>query len=572
MSLVARLAVLARPARFSLVACLAVLARLARRSLLVWLAALGVLGCEVRAAGAPPDPRPPAALVAPRAPASARGGQADVADGAAAIAAEQERDRQCRERIERLRALPVTPTSGGLTPPARARLLAEVKATPVLFVEKPVWTAHDAIVAGLRRELERSEVPGRPLSRLLTRNRHFHAFLRSVLLTEGYLYAETPALGTALGEALALTDLFKEPDIVIERGGLRLAARRGEDGRYAYVDGPEKGLPARMLLWDRLWVAGAEPGPPRHVDVEALAGAVGFDALEIERVTPEGMIALARYGDVLVPSVLERTGTEVSLSCELVQGDARKVEVSRARARRMRPVLDALRAVITDQVAEALPFDEPKTEFGQEDGKLRQEWRLAYEDGRTRYHYNGDVYPVFDRDGRARVPQVCIDFVFDTLERLGGSWYGRADAPRARTKGRIDVNAFAMENPRNVEEFLALAERRADLFELRTVPPEERVALERRERFFSTLFERRAEYRPGDIVVILGLRDDEKFHYHSFFVVDADPITGMPTLVAGNSGRPRVRAFAVEMAPAPKRSLFARVRPRLEWLEGVVQR
>ena len=51
---------------------------------------------------------------------------------------------------------------------------------------------------------------------------------------------------------------------------------------------------------------------------------------------------------------------------------------------------------------------------------------------------------------------------------------------------------------------------------------------------------------------------------------DADPVTGMPTLVAGNSGRPRIRALGVEMAPAPKRKLFARLRPRLEWLEHAV--
>jgi hypothetical protein len=43
----------------------------------------------------------------------------------------------------------------------------------------------------------------------------------------------------------------------------------------------------------------------------------------------------------------------------------------------------------------------------------------------------------------------------------------------------------------------------------------------------------------------------------------------MPTLVAGNSGRPRVRTLAVEMAPAPKRYLYARLRPGLEWLEHV---
>jgi hypothetical protein len=118
-----------------------------------------------------------------------------------------------------------------------------------------------------------------------------------------------------------------------------------------------------------------------------------------------------------------------------------------------------------------------------------------------------------------------------------------------------------MLNRRNVEEFIALAQRRPDWFELRMTPPLERVALERRERFVTTLFEQRAEYRPGDIVVILGPRADEKLHYHSFFVFDADPVTGMPSLVAGNSGRPRIRAWTAEMATAPKRSVFARVRP-----------
>jgi hypothetical protein len=72
------------------------------------------------------------------------------------------------------------------------------------------------------------------------------------------------------------------------------------------------------------------------------------------------------------------------------------------------------------------------------------------------------------------------------------------------------------------------------------------------------------------VVVILGQRNDEKLHYHSFFVFDADPVTGMPTLVAGNSGRPRVRAWAAEMASAPKRSIVARVRPLPSLLELVL--
>jgi hypothetical protein len=56
-------------------------------------------------------------------------------------------------------------------------------------------------------------------------------------------------------------------------------------------------------------------------------------------------------------------------------------------------------------------------------------------------------------------------------------------------------------------------------------------------------------------------------HYHSFYVVESDPITGMPILLAGNSGRPRLRAWDNVMRSAPLRSIKTRIRPRLEWLE-----
>ncbi len=92
-----------------------------------------------------------------------------------------------------------------------------------------------------------------------------------------------------------------------------------------------------------------------------------------------------------------------------------------------------------------------------------------------------------------------------------------------------------------------------------------------RGRFFGDLYAKRASYRPGDVVVIYGLRDDEKLHYHSFFVYESDPVTGMPTLVASNAGRPRIRTWENEMQNAPRRSVFARIRPRLSWLEKHVR-
>jgi hypothetical protein len=82
------------------------------------------------------------------------------------------------------------------------------------------------------------------------------------------------------------------------------------------------------------------------------------------------------------------------------------------------------------------------------------------------------------------------------------------------------------------------------------------------------LYEARQQFRRGDVVAILGPRDDEKLHYHSFIIVDADPVSGMPTELAANAGRPRIRSWEGEMSNAPRRSIFARVRPRQLWLES----
>jgi hypothetical protein len=466
----------------------------------------------------------------------------------------------CAVRLERARALP-SEGPADFEPAERAALLLQVKATPVVFVSRPRHDSHDAVAQQWRARLEESELPGRVLARLLGRFRQFPAFLREVLLSDGYLYAETAVLGVTLAEAVTPGALFRERRIVIERGASKLTAESDEQGGYRYADGPERGAAARLLLFDRVYAEGHEPPAPRHLDLTAPRERLAFDRVELERVTAEGVVATAHYGGERVPTLFTRRGASLELACEAPGNAGAELSRLRAQSKLRNRALERLRDAIVAGVEENLPFDEPRTEFGQEDGKLRQLWREAYFRQQTRYDFNGDSYKVFDAEGRPFVPQVCIDFVLDSFERASGGWYASQKDPPRRATGRIDFGTMDMLNRRNVEEFIALAERRPDWFELRLTPPAERIALERRDRFVSTLYERRAEYRPGDIVVILGPRADEKLHYHSFFVFDADPVTGTPSLVAGNSGRPRIRAWTAEMAAAPKRSVFARVRP-----------
>lgn len=484
--------------------------------------------------------------------------------------AEPVSEESCGSRLARVRSLSGHAPSD-LPPPERASLLAQVKATPVVFLERPRAASTDAVVRYWRGALARSEVPGRVLARLYHGFRRFPAFLRDVLLTDGYLYAETPALGATLAEGVTPGALFREPRIVIERGAVGLHAELDGLGVYRYADGPERGKPARLVLFDRVRAESAPPLAPLHVDLEPLRAELGFDALTLERVTQSGIVALAHYGELAVPTLLAAHGAELELTCEAPGTALAELRARRAAAVRRERALEQVRDAIWAGVDESLPFDEPKTEFGQQDGKLRQEWRQAYFRGASHYDFNGDTYAVFDAGGRPFVPEVCIDFIVDSFERAGGAWYAPSSARRARLAGRIDFDGTGMLNRRNVEEFIALARRRSDWFELRPTPPEEQVPFKWRDRFFASLFQHRAEYRPGDIVVILGERDDAKLHYHSFFVFEADPVTAMPTLVAGNSGRPRVRAWAAEMTSAPKRSVFARVRPRAPFLEQTLE-
>lgn len=475
-------------------------------------------------------------------------------------------ERACLSQLEDVMRMAGLVLPASDEPELRAQLFGRTKSSPVLFLTRPEAQPGDPTADRLRQKLTAS--PGyAAFDEVIGQVRRSPELARAVFLRDGYLYTEDPELAVQYG-SLTLSLLFREPELQITRGSLELRARRLDDGEYEYANGDERGRRAKLLLFDRVSVGGAFATAPHHVDLRALAAGLGFDELAIRRATREFLAADADYGGVQVRTLLRLSEGKVSLACEVLGAQRAHVQAHRARAARASELRARLVSVIREQVEEALPFDEPKTEDGQQDGQLRPKWRSAYLGGSASFEFNGDRYAVFDRWGRPRPPQVCIDFVLDTFERAAGTWWQSRTEPRRRVLGRMQFDDAALENRRSVERFVEFARAHVEAFDVHEVAPEERVPLRNRQQFFATLYRTRAAFRRGDIVAILGPRADDKLHYHSFFIVDSDPLSGMPTELAANAGRPRIRSWEGEMQSAPRRSIVARIRPRQVWLES----
>ncbi len=474
----------------------------------------------------------------------------------------------CASRRHALENEPVLPGAPALDA-ARAEIVARAKAEPVVFLEPPQPEATSPEVNQLRQRLYHGAFPYKALAEAFARYRRYPSLLRQVLLTDGYLYAEQPTVAAMLANSINLSALFVDRSIVVIRGNQTLHATR-KNGDYFWSDGPESNKAARLWLFDRVAAEGEKLGPAKLIALGNVRSQTGASQIEIERLTAGAVLAQLVYGDIRVPAILSIRQNELQLDCEATRKDSHaNVEVEKTIAKRKAQVLARLRASIDEEVSEALPFDEPKTEEGQQDGKLRQEWRRAYLQGHWVYSFNGDRYPVFGTKGRPRVPQVCVDFIVDSWERMAGTRWLTRDEGRARKIGRINFDTLDIENRRSVDRLIEFARSRPEWFDLLEFAETDRVRFYDRHRFFQRLFERRADFQPGDVVAILGPRDDEKLHYHSFFIVANDPITRMPTLVAANAGRPRIRSWESEMQNAPRRGILARIRPRLAWLEGL---
>ncbi len=492
-------------------------------------------------------------------------------------ATQEEADYQaCLARIEAAREQPALPGAPQLEA-RRARVLLRAKAEPVLFVGEPAFVGEVSPgMAARRKHLLTTPYQRTAVLETLQRFSKMRPELRQLLLRDGYFYSDDPAAARELTTKVGFEDLFDAPELVLERGSVTSDLVRRE-GVYVYASGPFMGTRARLLLFDRVHEKGQAHGPSLHVDVRDLARREGFDAAVIDQMSEDAIVVELAYEDAWVPALLRREGTSLSLDCLLISPE-RAAAVGRKRdlAYRRSLVVHALQRAITEQVRAGLPFDEPRTERGQQDGKLRERWERAYFGGEESYTFNGDRYSVYDDGGQPLTPQVCIDFVTETFERASGMHFAPRGEPPEKLRGALDFDEILGGRRRQELALREFARGNPKRLELLDFPVAERVPYEKVEAFFTEIVQRRADMRPGDIVIIRGRAAWDRYaevHTHTFFVYEADPISGVPLLIAGNSGKPRILTWDDEMLRAPKRSIAHRVRPNMDWLyDHVVHR
>jgi hypothetical protein len=479
---------------------------------------------------------------------------------------------ECGEAIEAALQQPALPGTPALDR-ARLTLLTNVKAQPVIFMRAPTSDAtDDPTVLSYRRWWRRSPHPGGVLNQLINKTPAQPALVRAVALREGYLYADDLARAQALVRLLRPEHLFSDPEIWLQRGEeIHTARRVGK--QYRYASGPQRDELVTLILFDRL--GNGKVPDPLHLDVRALRYRLGFERFQVLHQSRARLLAEVRYGPHAVVSLFERQGAHVELLCEQVASSQREaLDAWRAERRMLNSAFIAVQQAVALQVRDGLPFDEPRHEIGQEDGKLRGQWRRAYDQGLMTYRYHDDVYPVFGRNGTPHVPEVCVDFLLDTLERAAGTWWASEGEPRERRIGKLDFEVFDRERLRRVPEFVQFAFAQDSWFDVLAIPSRDQIPIGKA-RFLEYLAAKSSEFVPGDIVLIGGYVpwDPRPYvHYHSFFILESDPISGMPLLIASNPGQPRQLTWTWEGQRTPWRTLRFRIRPRAQWLSSIVQR
>lgn len=527
------------------------------------LGGLAFYGHATRKRGIPAPPPAPALT----------SGETSTQSAWAALSAARE---QCLSERERVLAMPASPGVPDLDA-NRVELLMRTKVEPVIFVSKPEPEPEvPKTVAGLRHSLYVTKYPSTFLDTLVKAFRIRPLLGRQIVLRDGYLYADEPELAFAMVHHVRAEYLFDEPRIWIQRGDALLNAERTQSGKYRYVDGSLRGKEVSLILFDRIGTG--TPPPALHRDIRSLRYRLHFDGLDITHLTPTHMVADLRYGGLTIPTVLKSDGPRLELACEAVPpARARDLALYRERGDKRLASVQALRRAMRAQIEEQLPFDEPYREWGQQDGVLRYKWRDAYFGGKRRFDLNGDTYYVFDAEGRPKLPQVCIDFLTDTLERASGTWWYPYGQKPGRRVGKLDFNTLENGALRRADMFVQYARDNPEWFHVYDTPPEEQIPFWRKQAFTDYLLKNSHLFLPGDIVLIRGYTNFEKkwerpiMHYHSFFIYESDPLTGLPIAIVGNAHVPALRTWNTEMRRTPRRSIWHRIRPQLHWLNSIVQ-
>lgn len=452
----------------------------------------------------------------------------------------------------------------------RAQVMMRAKSEPVFFRREPRFD--DAVTVSVRVHQKRliSEGARSASIQLLTQLSGHKQTLRQLFLREGYFFVDDPWLAREVAVRLSPEQLFDAPRIVIQRGAVERTAARRHDGRYYYESGESQGQRAQLLLFDRMFEEGADHGPPLHIELRETLAKNSIDQLRVIRLTERQMLGEARYDDVWAKVLFDLHGPVPTLNCVLIRPEEQaKVQAAKDRAFRRASVVRQLRRQIVTQVAAGLPFDEPKTERGQQDGELRRRWEDAYFSGKPSYSMNGDRYDVFDSRGHPMTPQVCVDFVTETLERAGGMHYAdRGEAPK-KIPGTLDFDVLLEGQRRREAALRNFARANPERLQLLDYAIQEAVPYERTSEFFEWLEKHQTDFEVGDAVIIRGRAAWDHYaeiHSHAFFIYETDPLTGVPILLAGNSGKPRIVTWDAEMTRAPKRRVLHRIRPNMTWL------
>lgn len=407
---------------------------------------------------------------------------------------------------------------------------------------------------------------------------------REKVLSEGYLWSDDVLLALGLIEQVSLTNLYDDSQdtLFLERGVdvyslKREPATKLHKERYVYQGGPYDGEKAEILLGDRIGKTREELSatPSLVIDLHELMSRSLFDRIRPTHLTADQLVADVRYGaDTWVPALFTLSGARAELACEVLSAQHARAKADFVAERApLREAMVRVRSVVRKMVREEIPFD---ADPNQSNGYLRKAWMRGYMQGWRTFAFEGESNDVYSLRGEPKPPQVCIDFLTDTWERASGTWYRPAktggdqlEPDPARTEGAIDFDKLSVKNRRSVAEFTRFTQDHPDLFDVWEIPKDERIPFKKRDEFFQYLHDEADMLQPGDMITIHGFKGGGRPHYHSLIILEQDPITGVPTLVAGNAVFPREQTLEGIMHISPKRSLRHRIRVREPWLKAI---